>query len=143
MCKEQVKTPEVKTLFIVHDDCSNDQAHESITDSFSVSSSAILNCYVDYHDHCSFGCNTPVPAPALSVQYSRSSLPVSHFLFPIPDFSYIQMKVLFAWVRILCISRIIVRKLALNSIHKSFEEGQTNNLLLPTVDFKRFPVVFR
>ena len=50
--------------------------------------------------------------------------PIPHSPFPIPDFSYLQMKVLFAWLRILCISKIIVRKLPLNSIHESFEEGR-------------------
>ena len=62
-----------------------------------------------------FRCSTPV----LGYRF-----PIPHSPFPIPDFSYIQMKVLFAWLRILCISKIIVRKLPLNSIYESFEEGR-------------------
>lgn len=73
---------------------------------------------------------TSPKVPFLLLHFRCSTLvlgyrfPIPHSPFPIPDFSYLQMKVLFAWLRILCISKIIVRKLPLNSIHESFEEGR-------------------
>ena len=68
----------MKTLFIVHDDCSDDQARRSpnlVRTLFFVLLYTISNRYVDYC--CSFGCSTPGSAPALSVQHSRSRLPVT------------------------------------------------------------------
>ena len=115
--------------------------------------------YVDYC--CSFGCSTPGSAPALSVQHSRSWLPVTgnplhitHCTLPIAHYPLHITHCLFLMlvtsrcrgVRLgpnTLHSRIKERKLPLNSRHESFEEERDLPIFPGLAAYRNFRPITR
>ena len=101
--------------------------------------------YVDYC--CSFGCSTPGSAPALSVQHSRSWLPVTGNPLHITHCLFLML------VTSRCRgvrmgpntlhSRIKERKLPLNSRHESFEEERDLPIFPGLAAYRNFRPITR